>query len=292
MNSELLRSFVSIAENGNLTLAAGRLNRTQSAISVQLRKLEADLGVSLFDRSVRGMKLTDAGERLLPRARSILAELRDASALFETPLSGVIRVAVPDDFDDFILGRMLARFSKAHPGVDVIARSDCTAGFLSAIQRGELDIAVYSGAKNREGETLGTERTIWAARQGFEVAPDAPVPLALLDRSCWWRDLPTNALSSIGRDYTIAFRSHSYASIRAAIKAGFAIGVLSEPSFEPGLTELTARDGFPELPVSRRSILRREGAPEALTAAMADAIHAATAEQRAEQTRRANAQPR
>lgn len=272
MNSELLRSFVSIAEHGNLTMAAGRLNRTQSAISVQLRKLETDLGVSLFDRSVRGMHLTDAGERLLPRARSILAELREASALFETPLTGAIRVAVPDDFDDFLLGKMLARFSNAHPGVDVIAASGCTSGFATAIERGELDIAVCSGAENRTGETLVIERTVWAARTGTRITADEPVPLALLDRSCWWRDLPTKALASIGRDYKIAFRSSSYASICSAVDAGFAVGVLSAPSLKPGLVELSAMDGFPPLPDSRRSILVREGAPAVLTSAIADAI--------------------
>ncbi|MEO0569219.1 MAG: LysR family transcriptional regulator, partial [Pseudomonadota bacterium] len=99
LNPDLLRSFVAIAECGNLTVAAAQLYRTQSAISVQLRKLEEELGVSLFQRSNKGMVLSEAGEKLLPKARNILAELAATSALFSEPLSGRLRIGVPDDLE-------------------------------------------------------------------------------------------------------------------------------------------------------------------------------------------------
>ncbi len=135
LNSDLLRTFVAIADCGNLTIAAGRLHRTQSAISVQLRKLESDLNARLFDRTRKGMELNEAGETLLPKARSILTDLSRASALFEKPLTGRIRIGIPDDFDDTVLERALVDFSRNHPGVDVVATSAARRGFRPPFKR-------------------------------------------------------------------------------------------------------------------------------------------------------------
>ncbi len=272
IDSELLRTFTIIADRGNLTLAADQLNRTQSAISVQLRKLETGLGVALFDRTPKGMALTEAGRRLLPKARSILSDIREASALFTNPLTGSIRVGLPDDFDEAVLERVLADFARTHPGVKVIATSGCTSGYAAAIDDGALDIAVCSGPDNGMGETLGMEETVWAAADNAHIPSGQPAPLAVLDRDCWWRDLPTKSLDAAGRPYTVAFRSSSFASIQAAIRAGFAIGALPASCLSDGTKALSPKDGFPDLPKSRRSILVASGAPKILTGAMADAI--------------------
>lgn len=152
VDSDLLLTFVRIAECGNLTVAAGKLGRTQSAISVQLRKLEDGLGVTLFTRTAKGMVLTAAGETLLSRANIIISEIRETAQLFREPLTGSIRVGLPDDFDDVVLERILAQFSKAHPGVQVIARSGCTSGYSVLIQNGALDVAVCSGLNNLGGD--------------------------------------------------------------------------------------------------------------------------------------------
>ena len=137
LNSDLLRSFLLIAETGNLTHAANRLGRTQSAVSVQLRNLEDSLGVALFDRSVKGMQLTNAGERLLPKAEAAVAQLQDMQVLFEKPLTGRLRIGIPDDYETHILAEALTRFSKRHPGVDVSALSGCTAPYPKAVRSEE-----------------------------------------------------------------------------------------------------------------------------------------------------------
>lgn len=279
LNSELLRTFVMIADCGNLTTAAGRLHRTQSAISVQIRKLESDLEIALFDRNSRGMSLTDAGGKLLPKARSILADIKEASTLFKAPLTGSIRVGIPDDFDDTILERILTGFAHSHPGVEVIAVSGCTSGYLAAIKSGALDIAVCSGPENDDGETLDTERTVWATKKGVKIEVGSPVPLAILDRTCWWRNLPTTSFDSIGRDYTVTFRSSSFASLRAAIRAGFAVGIFPASCVCEKMSILTEADGFPKLPNSRRSILLGVDTPNDLASAMTEAIKSARLEQ-------------
>lgn len=274
LDSDLLRTFATIADCGNLTLAAGQLNRTQSAISVQLRKLETRLDVALFERTSRGMTLTPAGELLLPKARLILAEIRQASMLFDKPLAGSIRIGLPDDFNDTRLGQILADFAQTHPGVNVVASSGCTSQYPAGIARGDMDIAVCSGPDNGEGETLGVEKTVWAKRKGAKIPLDRPVPLAILDRSCWWRDLPTTSLDTLGRDYTVAFRSSSFASLLAAIRAGFAIGVVPASSLGGSTAEPSRSEGFPNLAPSRRSILVAKDAPRDLTRAMIEAIKA------------------
>jgi len=190
IDSDLLLTFVRIAECGTLTVAAGKLARTQSAISVQLRKLEDSLGAKLFTRTAKGMVLTPAGETLLSRANMIIADIRETAQLFQEPLTGSIRVGLPDDFDEDVLERILARFSRTHPGIQVLARSGCTSGYADAIQNSELDVAVCSGLTELGGVALGSDEIVWAASRGRVWSKVDPVPLAVLERPCYWRDLP------------------------------------------------------------------------------------------------------
>ncbi len=271
----LLRTFVEIADCGNLTLAASRLNRSQSAISVQVRKLEAALNASLFVRDGKGMSLSASGEKLLPAARRVLAELAKVQSLFQTPLNGRIRVGIPDDFDEGVLERALADFAQGNPGVEVLATSGCTASFPEAIERGALDIAVCSGPDNDAGEPFLQQQPVWVASRTMRPDPSQPVPLAVINHGCWMGELPKAALAKQGRACNLAFACSGLMSLKAAIRAGFAIGVLFETNVEPGMRILSAKEGFPALPPSKRSILVRPDAPPDLARAMADAIRRA-----------------
>ena len=271
--ADLLRAFLAIAETGNLTRAANRLGRTQSAISVQLRKLEETLDVSLFERHARGMSLTQGGEKLLPAARRALAELERVGALFKAPLAGRIRVGIPDDFDDAVLERALADFALRNPEVEIAAASGCTSDYPERIRRGELDVAVCSGPERPGGDVLAVEPAVWAIAEGGELLPDAPVPLALLDRDCWWRDLPSDALDRAGREWCVAYRSGSFASLRAAIRSGLAVGPVPLGALGRGLRILD--DGMPALPFARREIMVSGQAPPPLAAAMTAALRRA-----------------
>jgi len=275
IDSDLLVTFVRIAECGNLTTAAGQLGRTQSAISVQLRKLEEGLGTTLFTRTAKGMVLTPAGETLLARAKLIVAEIRETAELFRQPLTGSIRVGLPDDFDETILERILMGFSRTHPGVQVLARSGCTSGYAAAIRTGELDVAVCSGLEYPGGEPLDTEEIVWAAREGM-IWPEADtLPLAVLDRPCYWRDLPKQLLDAQGRKHRISFQSSSFTSLQAALRAGVAIGLLPKSCVGYGLQILTVTDGLPRLPTSYRSILIAADVSAQIATAMVEAIRSA-----------------
>ena len=271
-SSGLLRTFLTVVESGNVTHAAAALGRTQSTVSVQIRQLEETLSVKLFRRQSRGVELTEQGRRLLPAAQKAMAEMERLGSLFDTPLRGRIRVGIPDDYDETVLERVLAAFAQRHPRVEVYARSGCTSRFDDAVRQGALDLAVCSGPEFRSQEVLSTESNVWVKGEALELDAGAPVPLAILDRDCWWRTIPTDALDRAGRKWTIAYSSESFSSLKAAIRAGLAIGVVPESALESTMVELGEEDGFPILPVSRRAIIVGKKVPEELVAAMIEAI--------------------
>ncbi|MEM6587531.1 MAG: LysR family transcriptional regulator [Pseudomonadota bacterium] len=272
ISGDLLRSFLVIAATGNLTHAADRLGRTQSAISVQLRNLEQTLGATLFNRSVKGMTLTEAGERLLPKAEATVAQLQDMRRLFDAPLTGRLRIGIPDDYEGRILVGALARFARMHPGVEVTAHSGCTVAYAKDVREGQLDMAVCSGAEPRDGVPVSCEAAVWANARSITVPMDGPIPLAMLDRRCWWKSIPTDALRCAGRDYRVAFRTESFGSLMSALRSGLAIGVLPASCVDDELQVLDANHGLPRLPDIHRTILISDHTDKHVAQAMAEAI--------------------
>lgn len=273
IDSDLLRTFVAVANHGNVTRAARALARTQSAISVQVRRLEDTLGTRLFERQARGVALTWEGERLLAAARPLLADLRRLQELFGESLSGRVRVGVPDDYGSGVLESILARFNEQHPNVEVSVRCGFSLGFPRAVDTGELDIAVYARAPDDpQQEEIFSEPTVWAARADWSTPSREPVLLALFDRDCWWRDCAVEALQRSGRSWRVAFSSESVAGVKAAVSAGLAVGVLARSTLAPGMRVLTPSEGFPALPESTLVLLRNPDTAAAVIDAMADAI--------------------
>jgi len=276
-SSDLLRTFVAVADCGNITHAADTLGRTQSAISVQTRKLEDTLEVRLFDRQARGMVLTTDGEKLLPVARNIMSDLGRVAALFENPLQGRLRVGIPDDYAETVLEHVLVEFARRHPLVEISACFGCTSEFPDAVRRGKLDIAVVSDADVLSTNRIAAEPNVWAAAHDFSCDLHDPVPLAILDRNaCRWRRFGTDALDADGRSWRMAYASESFAGVKAAIRSGLAIGVLPRSLLEPSMKELSDADGFPTLPKTERGILKSDKAPQDISQAMVDAIRSAT----------------
>ena len=280
LDSEALRFFERVAECGNVTRAAEQLHRTQSAVSVQIRKLEEDLGQSLFTREPRGMTLTAAGERLFASSKPILAMLnRAAISMVADPLEGTVRVGIPDDYGSELLAVVLADFASLHPNIEVSITCGFSTTFADAVQKGTLDLAVYAGDPNEHrGEVLLAEQTVWAAGRNSTLDLAVPVPLALFDRACWWRDAALDALTAAGLDFRIAYTSESVAGVKAAIAAGLAIGILARGTLEPSMRIVGPADGLPALPTSNLMMLQNQEAPAAPTEAMMQAIRRAFAE--------------
>ena len=127
LESDLMRAFLAVAETGSVTSAAGRIGRTQSAVSMQIRRLEDSLGQPLFHRLPRGVSLTARGAQLMPYAQRVVGLLDEAAtALREKPLVGPVRIGIPDEYAETVLPRALAVFSERHPAVEVMVRCDFT----------------------------------------------------------------------------------------------------------------------------------------------------------------------
>lgn len=278
-NSQLLRTFVAIAECENITHAANALGRTQSAISVQAKNLEEVLEVSLFIRQSKGMSLTKEGERLLPVARNILSELSRVGTMFEDELQGSIRVGIPDDYAESVLETVLVNFAQSHPQVEVSARFGCTSRFPDAIKKHSLDVAVVSGTQVTNKNRIAMDANVWVASPLVTRNIEDTLPLAVLDRDCGWRDFAPNALSAVGLNWKIAYASESFAGVKAAIRSGLALGILPQSSLDPDMRSWGKVKGLPALPPSDRGILVSNSAPSRIAMSMVSAIKVATMKQ-------------
>ena len=249
IDADLLRTFLVVADCRNLTHAALALGRTQSAISVQVKKLEASLSVRLFAREARGMSLTEPGERLQSAARPVLRDLERVASMFADVLVGRVRVGIHDEYGSGVLEGILARFVAQHPDVEVEVRSVNSVDIPACITRGELDLAVHANRPDAPlGEPIRTERSAWAAADTWRPRKGAPIPLALYDRACWWREAAITALQAEGRAYRVVVSSESTAGVIAAIVSGLAVGMVARGTISKRMRILGERDGFPKLP--------------------------------------------
>jgi len=273
LDTDLLRTFLTVARHGNVTRGAETLHRTQSAVSIQIKRLEESLAVKLFRREPRGVSLTEAGERLWLAADRIVNDLDQTLRSFRAdPIGGLVRIGIPDEYGCDVLPTILADFSARHPGVEVFVRSGFSVSFPGAVHRSELDLAVFAdaGGTHRSG-TLVQDATMWVASRQYQCKAAEPVPLALYDRSCPWREMAIEALEKAGQPYRIVFSSESATGIKAAIVSGLAVGVLARSTVESSMHVLGEQHGFPALPDSVLQLLSGKGKSAAISA-MAEAI--------------------
>ena len=274
LESDLLRTFLAVARYGNVTRAAAALYRTQSAVSVQIKRLEEKLATRLFVRQARGMSLSDAGERLRESAERIVRDLdKTAQAFNGQAIDGTVCVGIPDDYGSDVLPGILSDFSRAHPAVEVYVRCEVGASFTDAIACGDLDLAVSArDSGSSEATDLFEEQTVWVCARSFQMNTGKSVPLALFDRSCWWRDCAIDALRKAGISYRVAYTSESVSGITAAISTGLAVGVLSRSTVQPSMKILDKKAGFPALPTTRLSLFQHSREHTPAVSAMVDAI--------------------
>jgi DNA-binding transcriptional LysR family regulator len=253
---DLLRTFVTVAELGSVTRAAERVGRTQPAVTLQLRRLEALLGRTLFVRQGRRLSLAPQGEVLLRHARAVLAA-NDAAvaALLAEPLSGPLRVGLVQDFADTLLPGVLARFAARHDGVRLEVTVANSAALRAGLANGALEI-VMCAARPGEVPALATPLRWFGAA---DLAARDPLPLALLEPPCGYRDAALAALEQAGRRWRVVVTSPSLSGVRAAVAAGLGLTVRSRllgglptiddgslPALKPiGHTVLVAEDAGP-----------------------------------------------
>ena len=212
-----LRTFIAIAETGSFTKAADIVHKTQSAVSMQMKRLEERLDKPIFARDGRASKLTEDGERLLDYARRIVKLNLEALAAFAGPeLTGSVRLGVPDDYADRYLPEIMARYSRAYPGVELTVICEPSVDLLERIDLNELDLAIIttSDSHTRPSETFRRERLLWVTSSRHGTHQELPLPLALGRQSCGWRRIALDVLENVNRPHRMLFTTRMPARSR------------------------------------------------------------------------------
>lgn len=267
LDVDLLQTFAEVAHTRSFTQAAERLNRVQSAVSGQIKRLEFITGTRLFDRTRRSVKLTKEGEILLDYAHKIL-RLNDAalSDLGQTRPSEKVRLAVSDHSACF-LPRALVEFAAAMPAVQLEIRCERSWDALDALDAGDVDLAFVTQPCGRtDGAVVYREQLIWAAAKGSEAPGLDPLPLAIFGPGCVYREAALRALDDCGRSWRLAYNSPSRDGLLIAVRAGLAVTVATENTLERGLAPIHRSHALPALPEIELSLHRQpRGTPSAAT---------------------------
>src|SRR5262245_10561630 len=273
MDVDQLRTFIAIAETGSFTKAAEVVHKTQSAVSMQMKRLEERLDRPIFARDGRASKLTEDGERLLDYARRIVKLNIEALAAFsDAELTGRVRLGVPDDYADRYLPEIMARFSRAYPGVELTVICEPSVDLVERVDRNELNLAIITNCDGRASEPFRRERLLWVSSNRHGVHAESPLPLALGRPDCGWRRAAIECLQTIGRPHRLLFMSPNAGAVAAAVLAGLAVSVFPESGLRPGMRVLTPADGFPELSACSIGLVRSPHESSALADALAEHI--------------------
>ncbi|MGY2273279.1 MULTISPECIES: LysR family transcriptional regulator [Pseudomonas] len=272
IDTEVLRTFVAIADQGGFTRAGELVNRTQSAVSMQMKRLEEDvLQRKLFERDGRQVRLTPEGQVLLGYARRILKLHSEVfNTLREPHMVGLVRIGTPDDYVMRFLPGILKQFSKAYPLIQI--EMHCEASTV-LMQRRDLALTVVSREPGNEiGELLRTERMVWAAAPCFCTEEHDALPLAMSGPACLYTQWACSALDAAGRDYRLAYHSSNVSAIQAVVNAGLAVMVSMESLVTEDLRILGRDEGFPPLPSMNLHLLRNTRMNSPITDCLADYI--------------------
>lgn len=274
LDVDQLRTFVAIAETGSFTKAAEVVNKTQSAVSMQMKRLEERLERPIFARDGRASKLTEDGARLLDYARRIIKlNVETIAAFSDAELSGRVRLGVPDDYADRYLPEIMARFSRAYPGVELTVICEPSADLLERIDANEIDLAIVTNCDSkRASETFRRERLLWVTSNRHATHTEERVPLALGRPTCSWRRAAIDRMDTIARPYRVLYSSSNAGAVAAAVLSGLAVSVLPESGLRPGMRVLAAADGFPDLPSCHIGLVRNAHEGSTLADALAEHI--------------------
>ncbi|WP_252193140.1 LysR substrate-binding domain-containing protein [Rhizobium sp. CSW-27] len=245
---DVLRTFVTGVELNSFIRAGDRLGRSASAISLQMRKLEEQVGQPLLRRQGRGLVPTEAGELLLGYARRLL-QLNDetfAALSQSATLDGHVRLGIPEDLAETWLAPLLARFAEIHPRVRLEARVDSSRSLQSDFESGRLDLALtWASAGGMQGRVVAEMDMVWIGHPEWRHDHETPVPLVLFDPPCAFRERATASLDRAGIAWWPAFTSRSLTGLHAAVRAGLGLTARIKENVPAGLS--TQGAGLPKL---------------------------------------------
>jgi DNA-binding transcriptional LysR family regulator len=245
----VLRSFALIAQGRTFAETAAVVGRSPAAVSLQIQRLEDEVGSPVFRRSNQGVELTLAGERLLGYANRLI-HINDEALLHVSPFAPQkIGLGATPDFAESALPEVIQRFTLEHPEVEVTLRVDSSKALIEAVHREELDIAVALTRDDPLNQGILAEAPmIWIGRQGYAPISDRPLPLGLFDPPCSFRSAALDALGNANRSYRIAASSPSLGGLVAAVRAGLCVTVRTRHLLMPTLANIGDDLALPKLP--------------------------------------------
>lgn len=287
LDLDLLRTLVLIAEEGSFTRAADRVGRTQSAVSLQVQRLEATVGQSLIQRSKGGVvELTEMGKRLVDRAKALL-DLNDEImlSLRGQPMHGAVRLGVPREYSQGYIARVLSSFAAAYPSVSVDLTPAPSCQLLPMIKSGDLDLMLCEeGHEPRQWPAREIWRTPlrWITSRAHEVHRQRPLPLILSPGNCpwrpaWmedclWRTAALKALARAGLPHQVVSTATTVAGQLAVAQAGLGVAIATAADILPGLRVLEPDEGLPDLPDNVILLVKARTARQPVTDALATTL--------------------
>jgi len=265
LDIELLRSFVSVVDAGGFTRAGERVHRTQSTVSQQIKRLVDSVGRPLLVRDGKTATPTEEGERLLSYARRILALAQEARDVVARPVvDGVVRIGLPEDFAAYRLVELLSDYVRGRPTLRLDVRSGLSTALRTLLERGELDVVLVKrniGA----GECAASwpERLQWVTsrRHPIDLTRD-PVPLAVAEHGCLYRNRLIHALEAAGRTWHIAYTSPNLSGIQAAVSVGLGVSILPDVAIMPEHSVVDT-EGFAPIDMTEIALVVSENASPA-----------------------------
>jgi DNA-binding transcriptional LysR family regulator len=256
----MLRSFVTIVDTGSMLNASEQVFVTQSALSLQIKRLEELIQQPLFLREGRRLSLTAAGELMLGYARRVLAIHDEAlAAISAGRFSGPIRIGMVQDFADLLLTGLLARFAELHPDAQISARVAGTAELQDLLERGQLDVAIGYAAPG-DPHAIRVAPTLWLGDEALTAKET--LPLAVLEKPCRFREAAIAALDACGVPWRIAVETPNLTTLRAAVAAGLGLTCRTD-IFMRDLPAITG-NRLPPLPDVSCILLAREPGGDAV----------------------------
>jgi DNA-binding transcriptional LysR family regulator len=261
LDVDLLKTFLAIADNGSFTKAADEVHKTQSAVSMQMKRLEELVGSPLFAKNGRMSRFTQDGERLVDYARRIVAINDEAIYAFAKPdLAGTIKFGTPDDYAERFLPEILARFARTHPMVTVDVECLGSGELFERCKRGEMDLALVThGCDILTEEPVRREKLVWVTSMRHHAHMAEVLPLAVSHAGCGWRSMVLRTLDAQQRKFRVAYSTPNSNAVNAAVLQGLAVGAIPELCLRPGMRILTEKDGFASLGTFDIGLVRKPG---------------------------------
>ncbi|OZG71801.1 LysR family transcriptional regulator [Hahella sp. CCB-MM4] len=267
--TELLHTFIAVAEQGGFTQAGDIVGRSQPAVSLQIKRLEEIVGTALFNRSNKNLELTTQGTMLLQYARDIMSLNKEVMAKLSGPkLEGCLRLGIPNEYASSFLPEILGKFAQTHPNVALKVTCDLSVNLMESFRQRALDL-VFALSTSFEpiAATDGwSENLVWVTSQNHTCHTRNPLPLIVAPEGCVYRHRIIQALNRAEIPWRIAYTCASYSGIRAGVLAGLGVTALGESIVPEGLRQLKSAELLPELSaVQMRLFYNRQHTPEAVS---------------------------